>query len=63
MQKGVYHNLGTNDEKKTLKMTTTLTIDKAEPKRQPASALRGPYLSPRDANTIYKAGKQITMRI
>ena len=31
-----------------------LTIDKAEPKRQPASATRGPYLSPSDDNMICK---------
>ena len=34
-----------------------LTIDKAEPKRQPASATRGPYLSPSDDNMICKTSR------
>ena len=34
-----------------------LTIDKADPKRQPASATRGPYLSPSDDNMICKTSR------
>ena len=38
--------------RKTGVLKETFTIDKADPSKQPANALRGPYLSPIDDNMI-----------